>query len=154
KRRRRWPLRHPRRPGVRSCGAAPKNRVNSRSGVSCTSVPSIWRSISSGPRGCSAGATDVLSLVRAIVALLGQDGLPPVGCGCLHPEDVRWLSCFNSLSCAAAPDLHQFLHTADNKQRRCFVLSCPSCPRRVRVFMSVSLSSAGPSLTIQGSSPS
>src|SRR6185437_6129688 len=42
----------------------------------------------------------------------------------------------------------------DNKQRRCFVLSCPSCPRRVRAFMSVSLSSAGPSLTIQGSYPS
>src|SRR6185437_6281652 len=42
-------------------------------------------------------------------------------------------------------------HSTDNKQRRCFVLSCPSCPRRVRAFMSVSLSSAGPSLTIQGS---
>src|SRR6185437_9756916 len=42
-------------------------------------------------------------------------------------------------------------HSPDNKQRRCFVLSCPSCPRRVRAFMSVSLSSAGPSLTIQGS---
>src|SRR6185437_13288753 len=45
-------------------------------------------------------------------------------------------------------------HSPDNKQRRCFVLSCPSCPRRVRAFMSVSLSSAGPSLTIHGSYPS
>jgi len=42
-------------------------------------------------------------------------------------------------------------HSPDNKQRLCFVLSCPSCPRGVRVFMSVSLSSAGSSLTIHGS---